>query len=125
VADGHVVVAGDEEKLRRVLVNLLDNARRHVRPGGAVRVEVSGVAGGERAEVVVHNDGDPVAEADRERIFDRLVRLDEARARDSGGAGLGLSIARALVRAHGGTLAYRAATDGSDLVLQVPRGFDG
>ena len=117
VADGAVVVAGDEEKLRRVLVNLLDNARRHVRPGGAVRVEV---AGGDPARVVVHNDGDPVAEADRERIFDRLVRLDEARARDSGGAGLGLSIARALVRAHGGTLTYRAAADGSDLVLQVP-----
>ncbi|MDT7742932.1 MAG: two-component system, OmpR family, sensor kinase [Actinomycetota bacterium] len=122
VADGPVVVAGDEEKLRRVLVNLLDNARRHVRPGGAVRVEVAGVPGAERAEVVVHNDGDPVAEADRERIFDRLVRLDEARARDSGGAGLGLSIARALVRAHGGTLTYRAAADGSDLVLQVPAG---
>jgi two-component system OmpR family sensor kinase len=121
-ADGPVVVAGDEEKLRRVLVNLLDNARRHVRPGGAVRVAVSR-AGDEpagRARVVVHNDGDPVAEADRERIFDRLVRLDEARARDSGGAGLGLSIARALVRAHGGTLVYRAAEDGSDLVLEVP-----
>ena len=122
-ADGPVVVAGDEEKLRRVLVNLLDNARRHVRPGGAVRLAVSrapGDEGGERAEVVVHNDGDPVAEADRERIFDRLVRLDEARARDSGGAGLGLSIARALVRAHGGDLTYRAAADGSDLVLRVP-----
>jgi signal transduction histidine kinase len=129
VADGPVVVAGDEEKLRRVLVNLLDNARRHVRPGGAVRLTVSRVpriagvmadGGAERAEVVVHNDGDPVAEADRERIFDRLVRLDEARARDSGGAGLGLSIARALVRAHGGELTYRAAVDGSDLVLRVP-----
>ena len=122
VADGPVVVAGDEEKLRRVLVNLLDNARRHVRPGGAVRLTVARVEGAERAEVVVHNDGEPVAEADRERIFDRLVRLDEARARDSGGAGLGLSIARALVRAHGGRLTYRAAADGSDLVLQVPTG---
>jgi two-component system OmpR family sensor kinase len=123
-ADGPVVVAGDEEKLRRVLVNLLDNARRHVRPGGVVRVEVSRVEdpADERGRVVVHNDGEPVAEADRERIFDRLVRLDEARARDSGGAGLGLSIARALVRAHGGALNYRAAPVGSDLVLEVPVG---
>jgi two-component system, OmpR family, sensor kinase len=116
-APGPVVVPGDEQKLRRVLVNLLDNARRHVRPGGAVRVAVEG---GERARVVVHNDGEPVAEADRERIFDRLVRLDAARARDSGGAGLGLAIARALVRAHGGEVTYRATADGSDLVVEVP-----
>jgi signal transduction histidine kinase len=116
-APGPVVVDGDEQKLRRVLVNLLDNARRHVRPGGAVRVSVTD---GERAQVVVHNDGEPVAEADRERIFDRLVRLDEARARDSGGAGLGLAIARALVRAHGGELTYRAVADGSDLVIRWP-----
>jgi two-component system, OmpR family, sensor kinase len=109
-APGPVVVTGDEQQLRRVLVNLLDNARRHVRPGGAVRVTVAD------GELVVHNDGEPVAEADRERIFDRLVRLDEARARDSGGAGLGLAIARALVRAHGGELTYRATADGSDLV---------
>ncbi|MCD2194533.1 ATP-binding protein [Actinomycetospora endophytica] len=109
-APGPVVVPGDEQKLRRVLINLLDNARRHVRPGGAVRVTVAD------GELVVHNDGEPVAEADRERIFDRLVRLDEARARDSGGAGLGLAIARALVRAHGGELVYRATADGSDLV---------
>jgi signal transduction histidine kinase len=112
-APGPVVVAGDEQKLRRVLVNLLDNARRHVRPGGAVRVTVA------EGELVVHNDGEPVAEQDRERIFDRLVRLDEARARDSGGAGLGLAIARALVRAHGGQVTYRAAADGSDLVVEI------
>lgn len=71
-------------------------------------------------EIVVHNDGAVIAEADRERVFDRLSRLDEARARDAGGAGLGLSIARALARAHGGDLVYRAAPDGSDLVLTLP-----
>jgi two-component system, OmpR family, sensor kinase len=118
VVAGPVVVTGDEEKLRRVLRNLLDNAARHVSSGGRVRVVVSGAE--HRAQVVVHNDGEPVDEADRERIFDRLVRLDEARARDSGGAGLGLAIARALVRAHGGDLTYRAAADGSDLVVDVP-----
>ncbi len=83
---------------------------------------LAGLGGPGAARVVVHNDGEPVAEADRERIFDRLVRLDEARARDSGGAGLGLAIARALVRAHGGTLTYRPAPDGSDFVVEVPAG---
>ena len=112
---GPVVRAVDAGKVRRILVNLLDNARRHVRPGGAVRVTVA-----DGPEIVVHNDGAVIAEADRERVFDRLVRLDEARARDAGGAGLGLSIARALARAHGGDLVYRAAPDGSDLVLTLP-----
>ena len=110
-----VVRAVDAGKVRRILVNLLDNARRHVRAGGAVRVTVA-----DGPEIVVHNDGAVIAEADRERVFDRLVRLDEARARDAGGAGLGLSIARALARAHGGDLVYRAAPDGSDLVLTLP-----
>ncbi|NMO88616.1 cell wall metabolism sensor histidine kinase WalK [Actinomycetospora sp. TBRC 11914] len=124
VADGPVVVPGEEDKLRRVLVNLLDNARRHVRGGGAVRVTV-GAGDDAGARLVVHNDGEPVAEADRERIFDRLVRLDSARARDSGGAGLGLAIARALVRAHDGELTYRAAADGSDLVVELPTDAPG
>ena len=115
VVAGPVVRAVDAGKVRRILVNLLDNARRHVRAGGAVRVTV-----GDGPEIVVHNDGAVIAEADRERVFDRLVRLDEARARDAGGAGLGLSIARALARAHGGDLVYRAAPDGSDLVLTLP-----
>jgi two-component system, OmpR family, sensor kinase len=117
-ADGPVVAPVDAEKMRRVLVNLLGNARRHVRDGGSVRISLS--ADGDSARAVVHNDGEPIAGEDRDRIFDRLVRLDEARARDGGGAGLGLSIARALVRAHDGDLVYRAAPDGSDFVLTVP-----
>ncbi|WP_433802098.1 HAMP domain-containing sensor histidine kinase [Actinomycetospora sp. CA-084318] len=124
-ADGPVVAAIDAAKVRRVLVNLLDNARRHVAVDGAVRVGVSalrdvGDGSGPGGRIVVHNDGEAIAEEDRDRVFDRLVRLDEARARDGGGAGLGLSIARALVRAHGGDLVYRAAPDGSDFVVTLP-----
>ncbi|MDL5159902.1 sensor histidine kinase [Actinomycetospora termitidis] len=116
-AAGPVPALVDVGRVRRILVNLLDNARRHVPDGGSVRVRVSGGPDGPR--IVVHNDGAVVAEADRERIFDRLVRLDEARARDAGGAGLGLSIARALARAHGGDVVYRAADTGSDLVVTL------
>ncbi|WP_218890520.1 sensor histidine kinase [Actinomycetospora corticicola] len=117
-ADGPVVAAVDGDQVRRVLVNLLGNARRHVVPGGAVRVRVT--ASGDGARVAVHNDGAVIATEDRERVFDRLVRLDEARARDVGGAGLGLSIARALARAHGGDLVYEATPTGSDFVLTLP-----
>jgi two-component system, OmpR family, sensor kinase len=117
--DGPVVADVDAAKMRRVLVNLLDNARRHA-AGGAVRVEVAAEHEAHEARIVVHNDGEAIAEADRDRVFDRLVRLDEARARDAGGAGLGLSIARALVRAHGGDLVYRAVPGGSDFVVTLP-----
>lgn len=120
-ADSAVVVTVDPQKIRRVLVNLLDNARRHVAADGVIRVEVGADPDArEGGRIVVHNDGEPIAAAERDRVFDRLVRLDEARARDAGGAGLGLSIARALVRAHGGDLVYRAAPDGSDFVVTLP-----
>ncbi|GKQ39906.1 cell wall metabolism sensor histidine kinase WalK [Streptomyces sp. A012304] len=105
VGAGAVEVAGSRGQLRRVLANLLDNAERHARSavGVAVRRE------GEWAVVEVTDDGDGVPEADRERIFERFVRLDDARSRDEGGAGLGLAIARDVAVRHGGTLTVRPA----------------
>ncbi|MFI0481548.1 sensor histidine kinase [Actinomadura sp. 9N215] len=93
-------VMGVPGRLARVVGNLLDNAERHARTG--VRLSVSEEAG--QAVVRVTDDGPGVPPADRERIFERFVRLDDARSRDEGGAGLGLAIARDLVRAHGGDL---------------------
>ncbi len=98
-----VEVAGSRGQLERVLGNLLDNAQRHA--AGEVRVAV--VRAGEWAVLRVEDDGPGVPEADRERIFERFVRLDDARARDDGGAGLGLAIARDVAVRHGGTLAVR------------------
>jgi signal transduction histidine kinase len=98
-----VVVPGDPARLGQVLGNLLDNARRHTPPGA--RVEVTVERDADRGAVVrVTDTGPGVPPADRERIFDRLVRLDEARSADDGGAGLGLAIARGIARAHGGDL---------------------
>jgi signal transduction histidine kinase len=94
-----VTVHGDATRLAQVLGNLLDNARRHGGPG-PVTVTVSGA---DPATVLVTDAGPGIPAADRERIFDRLVRLDEARGED-GGAGLGLAIARGIARAHGGDL---------------------
>jgi signal transduction histidine kinase len=94
-----VTVDGDASRLGQVLGNLLDNARRHAGTG-PVTVTVSG---GAPATVLVTDEGPGVPPADRERIFDRLVRLDEARTED-GGAGLGLAIARGIARAHGSDL---------------------
>ncbi|GAA3459625.1 HAMP domain-containing sensor histidine kinase [Saccharothrix longispora] len=95
-------VSGDPQRLAQVLANLTDNARQATGLDGWVRLRVSAADG--LVVLTVVDDGPGVAPADRERVFDRLVRLDEARDRRSGGSGLGLAIARALVRAHGGEL---------------------
>ncbi|QKG24377.1 sensor histidine kinase [Actinomadura verrucosospora] len=105
---GAFEVLGSAAQLERVLVNLLDNAQRHA--ASAVRVELA--AGGGRVTLRVADDGPGVPPADRERIFERFVRLDDARARDEGGAGLGLAIARGVVRAHGGELTAGGAPGG-------------
>ncbi|MCX2924219.1 sensor histidine kinase [Streptomyces sp. NEAU-W12] len=112
-----VEVAGSRGQLARVLGNLLDNGRRHARETVSVTVRREG----DRAVLGVADDGDGVAGADRERIFERFVRLDAARSRDDGGAGLGLAIARDVAVRHGGTLTAGAAPSGGALFeLRLP-----
>ncbi|MGV9291710.1 ATP-binding protein [Streptomyces sp. NPDC003719] len=112
-----VAVAGSRGQLERVLGNLLDNAQRHARSA----VEVSVRREGGVAVAAVADDGEGVPAADRERIFERFVRLDAARSRDDGGAGLGLAIARDVAVRHGGTLTVRDAPAGGALFeLRLP-----
>ncbi|CAM5580312.1 sensor histidine kinase [Streptomyces fumanus] len=115
-ADG-VTVLGSRGQLARVLANLLDNAQRHARSA----VEVSVRREGGVAVAGVADDGDGVPAGDRERIFERFVRLDAARSRDDGGAGLGLAIARDVAVRHEGTLTVRDAPAGGALFeLRLP-----
>jgi signal transduction histidine kinase len=112
-----VEVAGSRSQLARVVGNLLDNAQRHARS----RVDVAVRAEGPWAVVEVADDGAGVPEAERERIFERFVRLDDARARDDGGAGLGLAIARDVAVRHGGALTVRSSPAGGALFeLRLP-----
>ncbi|MEW1691745.1 HAMP domain-containing sensor histidine kinase [Streptomyces sp. NPDC091265] len=97
---GGFEVTGSRGQLARVIGNLLDNAERHAR--SSVAVSVRGEGGG--VVVAVTDDGGGVPETERERIFERFVRLDDARTRDEGGAGLGLAIARDVAGRHGGRL---------------------
>ncbi|RZU13164.1 HAMP domain-containing sensor histidine kinase [Streptomyces sp. BK239] len=116
-----VEVAGSRGQLGRVLANLLDNARRHAREEVTVSVRRENGPAGRWALVAVADDGDGVPEADRERVFERFVRLDAARTRDEGGAGLGLAIARDVAERHGGTLTVRQAPAGGALFeLRLP-----
>lgn len=101
VHDGRpAVVAADQRTLARVVRNLLENARRHAHD--EIRVSCSSAGG--TVHLRVEDDGDGVPAADRDRIFDRFTRLDEARAREAGGSGLGLSIVRSAVEDLGGTV---------------------
>ncbi|MEN3359660.1 MAG: hypothetical protein V7637_3642 [Mycobacteriales bacterium] len=111
-----VTVRGDPEALGRVLANLVDNAVRHAH--STVYINVSRVDG--RVWMVVRDDGPGIPAADRERVFDRFTRLDQARDRGSGGAGLGLAIVREVVRAHGGSVTLADAEPGLRARVDLP-----
>jgi signal transduction histidine kinase len=105
---GAARVLGDATLLAQVVRNLVDNAARHSR--GQVTLALSD--NGTQVTLTVDDNGPGVPAAERERVFDRFVRLDEARARDSGGNGLGLAIVRATVGAHGGSVRMLGNTMG-------------
>ncbi|WP_040793727.1 sensor histidine kinase [Nocardia paucivorans] len=115
--DEQVMVTGSRAQLARVLGNLIDNAQRHA--ATTVRVALEHTAGTVVVEVV--DDGPGVPEGDRERIFQRFVRLDDARSRDEGGAGLGLAIVRDVVERHDGTIRVDAdASGGARFIVELP-----
>ena len=112
-----VPFTGDENLLRRMLLNLLQNAVAYTRPGGAVTVDLS--PNGRSVYIRVKDEGDGIPESDRVRIFDRFVQLDAARR--GAGTGLGLPIARWIAEAHGGRLDLEdTRATGSTFVVELP-----
>ncbi len=108
-------VIGDRNQLGRAVQNLLDNAERHAVTTVTVTLDESdGIA-----RLTVTDDGSGIEPAQRERVFERFTRLDDARTRDAGGTGLGLAITRDIVERHGGTIRL---ADGptTRFVLEVP-----
>ncbi|WP_250006620.1 HAMP domain-containing sensor histidine kinase [Actinoplanes sp. M2I2] len=111
-------VRGDASALGQVIRNLADNAARHAVAALAVGVRESG----DTVELTVDDDGPGIPADQRERVFQRFVRLDEARARDAGGSGLGLAIVKEIVGAHGGTVAVSpSALGGARFTVRLPR----
>jgi len=99
-------------ELERVVANLVGNARRHARS----RVDLTFRRTTDGGVLAVADDGDGIPATDRERVFDRFARLDEARDRDSGGIGLGLAIVRELVQRRGGEISLGDSSYGGLLV---------
>jgi signal transduction histidine kinase len=113
-----LVARADPEKIRRVLLNLLDNAIHHTPPGGNVIARTSRRAG--KVEVEVADDGAGVAPEDREHVFEAFYRGGEHAARSGDGSGLGLAIARAIVNAHGGEIWLAPAQRGTRVCFSLP-----
>lgn len=112
-----VRVSGSSPQLAQAVRNLVDNAVRHAREVVALSVRAEdGIA-----VIEVRDDGPGIPAADRERVFDRFVRLDESRARDEGGTGLGLAIVKEIVLAHGGKVEVVDSGTGAALRVTLPR----
>jgi heavy metal sensor kinase len=112
-------VQGDEDHLRRLLFNLLDNAIKYTPAGGRVTVRTECLNG--RASLRVSDTGVGISPEHLPRVFDRFYRVDPARGRETGGLGLGLAISRAIAESHGGTLEIESTLgQGTRLTLTLP-----
>ena len=113
------VLDADPDRITQVLRNLVRNAVAHTEPGGRVAVVATARDGWLR--IAVSDDGPGIPPAHLERVFERFHRVDEDRARERGGSGLGLPIARAIVEAHGGRIrADSGAGAGTTITLELP-----
>ena len=112
------VVLGNESQLSRMVTNLVDNALRHTHS----KVELSVTVSPQWARISVTDDGLGIPEPDRERVWNRFVRLDDDRSRASGGSGLGLAIAREIAVAHGGETSAGEASPGpgAEFAVRLP-----
>ena len=115
---GDTAVLGDADALGRVLRNLLDNALAAIPRAGEVRVGLARVNG--NVELRITDNGPSVPEVERERIFERFVRLDPG----TPGTGLGLAIARRIARQHAGELTCDTCETGASFTLRVPAAPD-
>jgi signal transduction histidine kinase len=121
-----VLLEGDEDRLHQLVLNLLDNAIKYTPEGGEVRVRLRVIPGTRpahpaEARLEIEDTGIGIAQADLPHVFDRFYRVDKARSRAQGGSGLGLSICRWIVEAHGGYIDVRSRPgQGSTFTVCLP-----
>ncbi len=114
-----VIVEGDRARLKQVIVNLLDNAIKYTAAGGNIKLSVT--ASDDLALLEVEDNGMGIPEVARPHIFERFFRVDKARSRELGGAGLGLSIVKSICVAHGGRVDFESTEGvGSRFRVELP-----
>lgn len=114
-----ITLHGDQELITRLILNLLDNAVKYTPAGGEISLALARQNG--NAEIVVRDTGIGIPESAQPRVFDRFYRVDKARARAMGGAGLGLSIAQWIVEVHGGKISVASTSgEGSTFTVVLP-----
>jgi len=114
-----IALNGNQELIRRLILNLLDNAVKYTPAGGEISLALARENG--HAEIVVRDTGIGIPESAQPRVFDRFYRVDKARARAMGGAGLGLSIAQWIVEVHGGEISLLSTLGhGSTFTVVLP-----
>jgi len=114
----HLVVRGDPDKLARVFDNVLRNAVNYSTPGGTV--ELRAVRAGENVEIAIRNEGLEIPEGELSNIFRKFYRLDAARSTRTGGAGLGLAIAKEIVELHGGSIRAESSGTHTSFIITLP-----
>jgi len=113
-----VAIAGDRHRLRQVLLNLVDNAVKYNQPGGFVELALQRQADG--AELTVSNSGPGLAPELQARVFDRFVRGETSHGRVTEGCGLGLTIVKWIVEAHGGQVQFTSTPGTTTVVVRLP-----
>lgn len=113
-------IFADRDKISQVVVNLISNAIKYTQPGGRVRVFVKGSE--DVTELVVKDNGQGIPEEDLPYIFERFYRADKSRNRMTGGSGIGLTITKAIVEAHGGSIEVHSTVGvGSEFIVMLPK----
>ena len=115
-----VEIVADEDKISQVLVNLLSNALKYTNEGGEVAVKT--IPKEDAVEIEISDTGIGISDEDQQLIFERFYRTDLSRNRKSGGSGIGLAIAKAIISAHHGTIAVKSTPGiGSTFTIILPR----
>lgn len=114
-----IFLNADEFKIEEVVTNYISNSIHHVRDSGEIKINVSD--DGENITFSVYNTGNPIPEKDLNNIWEKFFKVDKAHSRAYGGSGIGLSIVKAIVEAHNGSVAVRNILDGVEFSFKIPK----